>query len=542
MLLINLRFKIFHMFNRLIKWTKRHKFLAGILAIIVIFSAYFLFFRSSGTPVAQYISGSVTRGTLAVSVTGSGQVSVSNQLDLKPKASGEVVWLGAKQGQFVGAGAAIAKLDSTDAEKAVRDAQDNLESAELAMEKLKASSADISKILENSFSDISNAFLDFPSIITSAENVIYGSNLNLYQDNIGYYKNFVEQSDSQNYLKDELLISSAASDYNSARAKYDAAFALYKTVTRDSDQATVQALLAQTYDTAKAIGQVLKSEQNLLDFLTDYGTDHSKTIPTLFTTYKSTIRTNIGLSNNHISSLSSDVDSVDNAPRDIKSQELSLKQKQNALADAQANLADYYLRAPFSGTLAQLDIKVGDSVSPSTLAGTLITNQSIAELSLNEVDVAKVKVAQKATLTFDAVPDLSIGGTVTRIDTIGTVSQGVVTYGVQITFDAQDSRVKPGMSVTAAIVTDLKTDALIVPASAVKLMRGVSYIEIQNPVTKAVTRQTVETGLNNDADIEIISGLKEGDSIIIRTINAGAVITPASAPSLFGNPARTPKR
>ena len=98
----------------------------------------------------------------------------------------------------------------------------------------------------------------------------------------------------------------------------------------------------------------------------------------------------------------------------------------------------------------------------------LITKQKIAEISLNEVDAAKVKVGQKVTLTFDAIDGLSITGEVSEIDALGTVSQGVVTYGVKIAFDTQDERVKSGMSVSAAIITDVKQNVLLVPNAAVK--------------------------------------------------------------------------
>ena len=65
-------------------------------------------------------------------------------------------------------------------------------------------------------------------------------------------------------------------------------------------------------------------------------------------------------------------------------------------------------------------------------------------------DFLTIKVGDKATLTFDAVTDLSISGQVAEIDTVGTVSQGVVSYALKIAFDTQDTRVKPGMTVSAA--------------------------------------------------------------------------------------------
>lgn len=517
------------------KFIKKHKFIT-IIAVLALIGVGYYFFRPGGnTAVVQYITGAATKGTLAVAVSGSGQVQVLNQVDVKPKVSGDVIYLGVAQGQYVAAGGLIAKLDTTDAEKAVRDARMNLESAQLSMEKLKASSADIGVILESSFSDISNAFLDFPAIISNAQTIILGNTLNPgYQDNVGYYNNFVGQLDQVNYPKIEILVLSASNDYAAARSLYDATFALYKTVLRDSNQATIQDLLTKTIATAKALGQALKSEQNLLDFLADYAPEHNKAVPSLFTSYKATLKTNTGLMNGHLSNLSSDNNSIANAPRDIRSQELSLEQKKNALNDAQAALADYSIRAPLSGTVAKFSLKVGDSVSPGTAVATLITSQRTAVLSLNEVDVAKVALGQKATLTFDAISDLTIAGTVSQIDALGTVSQGVVTYSVTIGFDTQDDRVKPGMSVSASIITNVKTDALIVPNSAIKSVSGGSYVQMLDAAGVPI-QHPVETGLVNDTNTEIISGINEGDEVVIRTVTAAAAQSSApSAASLLG--------
>jgi HlyD family secretion protein len=178
---------------------------------------------------------------------------------------------------------------------------------------------------------------------------------------------------------------------------------------------------------------------------------------------------------------------------------------------------------PFDGVLAKVSVKKLDTIGSGTSVATLITTQKVAEISLNEVDVSKVKVGQKATLTFDAIPDLTITGLVAEIDSIGTVSQGVVTYNVKITFDTQDDRIKPGMSISSSIITDVRQDVLVVANSAIKLQNNTSYVEIFDPALVgsdssqgvvspiAPIKQTVETGLSNDTETEIVSGLKEKD-------------------------------
>jgi multidrug efflux pump subunit AcrA (membrane-fusion protein) len=168
----------------------------------------------------------------------------------------------------------------------------------------------------------------------------------------------------------------------------------------------------------------------------------------------------------------------------------------------------------------------------------------MAEISLNEVDVAKVAIGQKVTLTFDAIEGLSLTGVVSEIDTIGTVTQGVVTYNVKIAFDTQDERVKGGMSVNASIITNVKADTLVVPNSAVKTQGTGHYVEIFDPpiattsgnqgtVSKVAPHKVqVEIGLANDTSTEITSGLKEGEQVVTKTTTTTAVKT--AAPSLIG--------
>ncbi|KKQ68940.1 MAG: RND family efflux transporter MFP subunit, HlyD family secretion protein [Candidatus Peregrinibacteria bacterium GW2011_GWF2_38_29] len=202
-------------------------------------------------------------------------------------------------------------------------------------------------------------------------------------------------------------------------------------------------------------------------------------------------------------------------------------------------MSDYTVKAPFDGIVANIAVIKGQNVS---------AQQSIANISLNEVDVAKIKSAQKATLTFDAVEDLTITGTVGEVDTLGTVSQGVVTYNVKIVFDMQDTRIKPGMSVSAAIIIDTKADVLAIPSGAVKSQGDTYYVEFVDSTNtqsatagvqgvtllKAPQQQTVEIGISNDTSTEIISGLKEGDQVVSRTIT-GSTTAPAASSLLGGN-------
>ncbi len=543
--------------------------ISGAVALVLIVVGYYGYTKIfNSTSTVRYVSAQVQKGTLIVSVSGSGQVSASNQVDIKPKASGDVVYIGVKNGQEVKAGALIAQLDAADAQKAVRDAEANLESAKLSLEKLKKpadtlstlqsenslsqakeskqnAEDDLKKAYDDGFNTIANAFLDLPTVMAGLDDTLFGYTIDRSSDNITWY---INQTSIQNDERDKAIRyeNDARDAYNNARTAYTKNFDDYKAASRTSDTQTIESLISETYETTKTIADAVKAANNFIGFVQDGMTQRKYPIPSMVTTHQSnlssyTSKTNTNLLNllNIKNTIKNSRDTIVNSDRsiaekteslaklkagpdelDIQSQELAVKQRENALLDAQEKLAYYFIRAPFAGVIAKLNIKKGDPVSASTILSTLITKQKIAETSLNEVDITKIKIGNKTTITFDAIPDLSITGEVVEIDTVGTVTQGVVTYAVKIAFDTQDDRVKPGMSVSAAIITDVKQNILLVPNSAVKQQNDMAYVEIFTSETQVPKQQTVQVGLSNDTVTEIVTGLTESDKVVTQTITA----------------------
>ncbi len=544
-----------HRYVQAIKiYAAAHKIISAI-AVIAVLGIVYLGYKSftAANGENRYVMAAVKRGNIVVSVTGSGQVSASNQVDLKPKISGDIIYIGVKSGQEVMAGTLIAQLDARDAQKSVRDAQANLESAKLQLEKLlgpesaviprnkEQAQENLKKSYEDGFNTVANAFLDLPAVITGLHDILIGENFSKGQWNIDYFSNITSKYDEKAVqFRDD-----AYAKYQEARKAYDKTFILYKSDTRFSDNSTIENLINGTYDTTKIIAESVKSANNLTQFYKDKLTERNLQTEPLADTFLSNLNNYTGKTNAHLlnllnikNSISNYKDAALNADLDIRLQKLTVKQKENALLDAKEKLADYFIRAQFDGTIAKLNFKKLDSVANGTVIATLITKQKLAEISLNEVDVAKVKVGQKAILTFDAIEGFSINGEVAELDTVGTVNQGVVTYSLKISFDVQDDRIKPGMSVSAAITMETKQNALAVPNSAIKIQGNRHYVEVFDGAMSSVQprNQFIEIGLANDAVTEIISGLKEGDQIVVRTIASSASKTPAqSAPSIFGS-------
>ncbi len=581
-------------FFRFKEYAKTHKIISFVSLILVISLGYWGYKYFWGTTQeTRYVMASVIRGTIITSVTGSGQVSVSNQVDLKPRVSGDIVYLGIMNGQHLRSGELIMQLDVRDAQKVVRDATVNLESAKLSLEKLLKSADELTiiqsentlarakeskiktqdsleKAYDDGFNDVSNAFLDLPTVMAGLHDILYSSNAGLggtNQWNIDFYAAAGQYDSRANPFKID-----AGEKYKLARETYDKNFQDYKLMSRFSGKNVIEASIEQTYNTTKSIAEAVKSTNNLIQFYEDKLVERNLKPAALADTHLSSLNSYTLKTNSHLGNLltaKNDIknsqDSIINAERtiiedtksldklkadpdelDLRSARIAVSQKENLLADAQENLKNYFVRAPFDAVVAKVSVKQSDSINSGSAVATLISKQKTAEVSLNEIDAAKIKIGQKATITFDAVPNLSISGEVFDVDILGTVSQGVVTYNVKIKFDTQDDRVKPGMSLSTAIITDVKQDVLSIPNSAVKLKGNRHYVEVfgqkmsedsgnQGVVSSILpTEQDVEVGLSNDMSVEIISGLKENDQVVTRTILPSTNGTVQQAPSLFG--------
>jgi HlyD family secretion protein len=191
--------------------------------------------------------------------------------------------------------------------------------------------------------------------------------------------------------------------------------------------------------------------------------------------------------------------------------------------------------SPISGTVNAVNIKNGDDLSKLSsgssrtvpiIIGDLGTIK--AQVQVNEVDIANVSIGQQAVLTFDALPGFSETGKVEKMDSLGTLSQGVVTYNVTISLDSLDSRIKPEMSVSASIITDVRQDVLIVPNSALKNQNGNYYVQVLNSGAAPV-QQNVQIGAANSTETEITSGINAGDKVVTQTINSSATTSTTSA-------------
>lgn len=239
----------------------------------------------------------------------------------------------------------------------------------------------------------------------------------------------------------------------------------------------------------------------------------------------------------------------------VSSAQRNLASAQATLDQANAKATERTVKAPSSGSIVELNAKVGATVTGGMVMGEGDTSggkqcMQIADLSkmkvtvqVGEKDIAKIAVGQSANVTYPAFPDIVSQGTVTAIASVAnsdaaTVGGGSVTFNVDILIEAPDSRLKPGMTAEVSVVTEQLDDVVMVPTMALMTEDGEHYYvnvaaDDEGKETRRV-KVTVVTQNDNEAVVgktqvkrdeqgnEInpdvpVTKLRDGDTIVMDT-------------------------
>ncbi len=141
------------------------------------------------------------------------------------------------------------------------------------------------------------------------------------------------------------------------------------------------------------------------------------------------------------------------------------------------------------------------------------------EVSVDEVDVARIGVGQRTSISLDALPDQLLGGAVERIAPTGKTDSGVVSYRVRILLDAVGKAVplRAGMTATADIVVQEIQDAVLVPNWAVRRDRETGKAYVQLKQGERVSEVEIKLGLRTEEVSQVLSGLAPGDTVVADT-------------------------
>jgi RND family efflux transporter MFP subunit len=208
---------------------------------------------------------------------------------------------------------------------------------------------------------------------------------------------------------------------------------------------------------------------------------------------------------------------VDAAEANWETAKYNLKIAKINLDSAKLNLDKAVITAPLNGVVASITVIEGQAISTASLATpamTLVGTSGIEmQGTIDELNIASVKLGQTVNITLDALPDKEPAGTVTFISPMGTVVAGIVSYATTISLENPSAELKDGMSATAEVVVARRDNVLLIPNIVIQ---GT----VQNPFVallingKQIERQ-VTLGLSDGANTEVLSGLEEGEQVVV---------------------------
>jgi len=208
---------------------------------------------------------------------------------------------------------------------------------------------------------------------------------------------------------------------------------------------------------------------------------------------------------------------VDIAKANWESAKLSLESAKIGLDSAELNLEKAEIVAPFDGVIVDVNITEGKEISTTALATPAISLVDTTEIqmrgSIDEIDIAAVRVGQPADVTLDALPDDVVDGEVAFVSLVGTALVGVVSYDTTITLNSPTEELRDGMTATAEVIIERRDNVLLIPNRA---LRGtwedpkvLVFLDGQQE------EREVTLGLTNGINTEILSGLEEGEEVVL---------------------------
>lgn len=421
-------------------------------------------FTANAASVPTYQTAPVQRGTLAAVVSAAGTIQANAQTALAFQTSGQVTEIDVAPGDHVTKGQVLMKLDTTDLQLAVDQAQAAVDIAQVKLDQLKAGPTK---------QQLDSAKASLASAQTSLAQLLKGPDphsIQIAQLNVEVAKNNLWQAQA----------------------------------TRDADAGKKSTPSWQIdLDNAK-----INNAQNQLDIA----------LQNLQIALEGPTADQIASARAAVVQAQANLETLQNTPTsyDLATAEAQLRQAQLSLQQAKRNLDHAVITAPYDGIVAAVNYHVGDQANPNTAAVALVDLSALSiQVNLSEVDIPKIQLNQPVNITLDALPNVNLTGHISYVAPVGTISQGVVNYPVTITLDNADNTVKPGMTANTNIVVERRDNVLLVPNRAVRTQGGQRTVQVL--YKGQVISVPVQLGLSNDTATEVLSGLQEGDQVILNT-------------------------
>lgn len=511
------------------KWIKRIIVLVVLIAVVV-----FLLRSCSGGSTALtsgiYLPSTASTQDLVVSVSGTGAIEPLHSYKVTTLVKGEVLEAPFEEGQTVHKGDLLFRIDSTDVETSIEQAQLSLESARLNYQQLLKNQDDSHKnatVEANATGVITKLYVDEGDMVSAGApiaDILDRDNMKLKvpfhsADAAGFY---VGQSATVT-VDGTMETLPGTIDTIAATDSVGPGGTLVRDITivvRNPGALTDTSMGTASIGTASSASSGTFA----------YGESKQVVAKTSGELTSLTVKEGDRVMEDQVMGGFDETDmetQIENAAIQVQNAELTLK-------NAQDRLEDYSITSTIDGTVIEKNYDVGDTLDTSNASTTGIAYPAVIydmsaltfDISVNELDINKIQVGQKVEITADAVEGETFTGVVDKVNINGTTTNGSTNYPVTVLVDGTPEELKPGMNVSAKIIVEDAGSVLCVPVEAVSRgADGTSLVKVAgegaldengNLVDPSKLEDRVVTlGRSDDTYIEILSGLEDGETVYI---------------------------
>ena len=468
----------------------------------------------------------VARGSIEEAVSATGSVSTERQATLAFEISGPIAQLLVDEGQQVKVGQPLAGLDTASLEWQVARAQAALETAQARL--VQAQQPPGEDEIASAQAALDSAIANYTRVSAGATAEELASARAALESARANYKAVRDGPSKEELAAAQATLDSASATVQQAQAAYDRVKSRADlemlpeslnlenaTIELERAQANYNALVnrPQSSELAAAESQVTQAEAQLAQLL------------------ERPLESELSAAEAQIAQAESQLVQLRERPRaqDSAVFQAQVEEASIALAQAQAQVEEALIAAPFAGTVLDTLVQEGEWATPGAPAMVLATTESlILQVNVDEVDVAKLAEGQIATLSFDALKDQQTGpvaGRIVRIAPSSSSVDGAVAYGVEIGFESGELPIRLGMTADVDIVVARADDALLVPNRAITADRaaGRYFVDLVH-IDGTAERREVRVGIRNEDQTQILEGLEEGAQVALPEVpgqNAG---------------------
>ncbi len=535
----------------------KKKIIIIVSIVVIILGSYFAYKGLTGEDEGDSTVLEVERGEVVELVSVTGTVIPAKQVDLQFESSGKIIGIDAKVGNQVVAGQTLVRLNAGELSAQLQSSQAALDIAQAKLDQTLAGNRpeDI-QVYQSAVDKANTDVVNNEQALIDAQNDANNDLDESYEDALNTLKTSYTKADQallitfagmrQEYFNGSGSLATNVKDKeNGAKGDLTIAKQYLNIAEADSSHDNIDSALNKMNSALRRIRDALAYLRAAMD---DPSVDSS--VSTAHETSIDTERTNIDTQLTSLTSAEQTISStkvtnqtdINTAQASLDASKAALNKAQDELAlkkagarqedidlaqatvrQAQADVLQIrekinktVLRAPVSGTVTNIEKEVGETAEANSIIISMISTGNFQiEANISETEIAKVNLADKVEMTLDALgPDEKFAGQIVKINPAETVVSGVIYYQVASIFDAEDQRIKSGMTVNLDIETGRQENVMFLPYYAVKEIDGRKYVMVLENGAKK--EKNVETGLEGENTIEIISGLTEQDKVVVE--------------------------